>query len=232
MVINDKVIFVHCPRTSGTSIRRALLKGEDPNDPENLQSPGNLKPGLFWRNQKHAYASMIKENVPQEVWETRFKFSIVRNPWDRMVSLYGLFRKKHLGNKYKINKFILSIRDLPHLKNMAERKEFQEYALGLNFKDWINFCNVYGWNNCLYLGQETPLTRIPQCRWFDGLDKVFKFEDRKEIDDFLKSIGCPISVPENASDDRRDWREYYDQDSYTLVESYFREDIERFNYGE
>jgi hypothetical protein len=232
MVIDDKVIFVHCPRTSGTSIRRALLHGDDPNSEENLQAPGRLNSRRSWKNQKHAYASMIRENVHPVIWDRRFKFSVVRNPWDRMVSLYGLFRKKHQGDKYKINKFMVTLRKVPRFRNKDQKQEFIAHAMDLSFKDWIAFCNKYGWNNCQYLGRRFPMIQVPQSRWFTGLDKVFRFEDREEINEFLLSMGYPIPVPENESKREGDWRSYYDQETYTMIGNYFKEDIERFGYGE
>jgi hypothetical protein len=232
MIIDDKVIFVHCPRTSGTSIRRALLKGQGPNDPENLQEVGALHKGLFWNNQKHSYASMIKDNIDPEIWQTRLKFSVVRNPWDRMVSLFGLFKKRHVGNKIKANKFLLTIRDLPDLKSKAHQLSFINKAMELSFEEWIDFCMQRGWDNYLYLGEDVPLIQIPQNRWFDGLDKIFKFENREEIDNFLVDMGYEVAVPENQSEKRdKDWRSYYNARTYDLVAEWYREDINRFGYG-
>lgn len=36
----------------------------------------------------HIPASRIRERVPEEVWRTYFKFSVIRNPFDYVVSLY------------------------------------------------------------------------------------------------------------------------------------------------
>jgi len=232
MVIDDKVIFVHCPRTSGTSIRRALLRGDDPNAERNLKTLGKLRREPKWRNQKHAYASMIRENVHPVIWDRRFKFSVVRNPWDRMVSLYGLFRKKHVGNRYKLDKFIVALENRPRFRDKQDRKALMLRSMDLDFKDWISFCNEYGWNNCQYLGRDTPMIQIPQSRWFEGLDKVFKFEERDEINEFLRSKGYSVPIPENQSKRYSNWHSYYDEETYALVRGYFKEDIERFGYGE
>jgi hypothetical protein len=232
LVIDDKVIFVHVPRTSGTSIRRALLWGEDPNEPHNLLEVGDLKKGLFWGNQKHAYASMIKENIDPDVWNSRLKFSVVRNPWDRMVSMYGLFRKRHKGDKIKARKFLLSFRKIPNLNSSSKLDHFIDHMMRLNFDDWIYHCIEFGWNTCMYLDEERSMVEIPQCRWHEGVDKVFRFEDRQTINDFLVGMGYHPTVVENQSTSRRDWRTYYNETTYDLVAELFQEDIELYRYGE
>lgn len=64
-----KLIFVHIPRTSGTSIEIDIM-GELVDD------------GI-----KHLRASTLKK-IHNKQWDNFFKFSIVRNPWDRLISLY------------------------------------------------------------------------------------------------------------------------------------------------
>ncbi len=60
-------IFIHIQKTGGSSIRRAL--GGPQVDPH-----------------KHRPAVAIRAACSSEVWERAFKFSFVRNPWDRLVS--------------------------------------------------------------------------------------------------------------------------------------------------
>ena len=71
MILRDKkIVFVHAPRTSGTSIENEILKDKLVPDPE-----------------KHLRASQIK-TILKEDWANYFKFTIVRNPWDRIISMY------------------------------------------------------------------------------------------------------------------------------------------------
>jgi hypothetical protein len=69
-MILGKLVFVHVPRCSGTSIEHSLLNGRMVPDGE-----------------KHWTASMLKGHLG-ELWHDCFKFAIVRNPFDRMASLY------------------------------------------------------------------------------------------------------------------------------------------------
>jgi len=65
------VVFVHPPRSSGTSIEYCMLNS-----------------GTVPDNSKHLNATQIKNHLGEEAWSKSFKFGIVRNPWDRMASLY------------------------------------------------------------------------------------------------------------------------------------------------
>lgn len=67
-----KCIFIHIPRTAGSCIETLI-------DERNWWEK-SLRP------QKHLLASQAKE-IYASHWDKYFKFSIVRNPWARMVSM-------------------------------------------------------------------------------------------------------------------------------------------------
>lgn len=238
MHLDERILFVHNPRTSGTSIRRALLFGKDPN--KELQFPANM-PDLG----KHAFPCQIRARlegsqfVPHGLWDRVTKFSIVRNPWERLVSLYGLFRRP-LDPRFQVRgtaKYPIKVDKLCHAidpnfqmleKAKQDRIEFCHGALQLSFPEWIKWCDMFGWQACPYLGIR-PMTRIPQSRWFEGLDVVLPFEDRIAINNFLQDHGYDIPKVENVTR-HDDWRSYYDGETRDLVANAFREDIDRFGY--
>ncbi len=76
-MIYQDVIFIHIPRTGGTSIEAAV----------------GMKMG---NNDKHLSALELRESVGEKKWKDSFVFSFVRNPWDRIISLYHqpYFRNK------------------------------------------------------------------------------------------------------------------------------------------
>ena len=67
-----KCIFIHIPRTGGTSVELTLTHTDW---------------GLSHKPEKHIFASHAKKLYAQ-YWDDYFKFSIVRNPYDRLISLY------------------------------------------------------------------------------------------------------------------------------------------------
>jgi hypothetical protein len=75
-----EAIFVHIPKTAGTSLKRAL----------GFPRVGKAK-GKY---RKHHTIPEMQQIIPAEVWERAFKFAIVRNPWDRMASYYRFMKRK------------------------------------------------------------------------------------------------------------------------------------------
>tara|TARA_Y100000004_G_scaffold186508_1_gene238138 strand:+ start:7263 stop:7964 length:702 start_codon:yes stop_codon:yes gene_type:complete len=112
MIISHKYkfIFVHVPKTAGTSIVQSLypyldlqqdvVLGGHPDhehkDDEQRRSRGELH--------KHSTAEEIKEKVGEDIWNSYFVFGGVRNPYSRIVSLYNWWNKTpYVGkNKEKI----------------------------------------------------------------------------------------------------------------------------------
>lgn len=80
MILKEKkIIFIHAPRTSGTSIEKSILNGK-------------LVPDTM----KHLRASQFKKMFHED-WDKFYKFTIVRNPWDRVISMYHQPYFKEIG---------------------------------------------------------------------------------------------------------------------------------------
>ena len=118
-----KFIFLKTRKTGGTSIELALSEICGPEDvitwvgqdekhrrglgPQNCEPERNRLPilmrmrlalgaepekvGAVYRN--HFPAASVKRLVGETVWNSYFKFSIERNPWDRQVSYYHFLHR-------------------------------------------------------------------------------------------------------------------------------------------
>jgi len=91
-----KAIFVHIPKTGGTSVERLLAI------PENKSGLFNCNPnrGPIYQ---HLVPSELKKYIPENQWKTYFKFTSVRHPLQRAISDYKFFKiNKEVRNRYKI----------------------------------------------------------------------------------------------------------------------------------
>lgn len=91
-----KIIFVHIPKTAGTSFEYALgMHGE-------LEKVGIIpyinqrrnKENLFGDGLQHLDARVIRRKTGRKRYDSYYKFSIVRNPYDRLVSHFAWLQGK------------------------------------------------------------------------------------------------------------------------------------------
>lgn len=91
-----RLVFVHIPKTAGSSIAEALDRLPLRNGPGHpvIDTP------------KHAKATELRRILGRRRWDDYFSFAIVRNPWDLMVSCYEWWLQK--ADRY------------PHIREQAD----------------------------------------------------------------------------------------------------------------
>ena len=83
-----KLLFIHVPKCAGTTINSAILVAVNRGVPS---------PDFRLRGQgAHPFAVEVRKQVGRKDWALCWKFGVVRNPWDRMVSLHGFLREREL----------------------------------------------------------------------------------------------------------------------------------------
>lgn len=217
-----KCIFIHIPKCAGTSIESKLghldghkgRSGQDHRSIRMLEKP-ILVPNTFLSNEniiellrreKYYYINNAKNHrnkytVTREQYNSYFKFSIVRNPWDRAVSWY-----KNVLN------------DEIHLKNHKVTKEisFKEFLLSFAGKGMLKpqICWLKSFNGSI------PLNYIGR---FENLQEVFQ-----EISERLKLNDS--SFPHKLKGSGDDYRKYFDNETNDIITDIYKEDIDLFNY--
>ena len=95
-----RCVFVHIPRTGGSSIEKVLKLGNESNREDLATVTGWIETDAI---RAHGFVSPVLQHLtlddlcrllPRDLLETRFKFCFVRNPWERMLSAY-LFDRNH-----------------------------------------------------------------------------------------------------------------------------------------
>jgi hypothetical protein len=68
---SDNITFIHIPKTAGSSISRYL----------------ELQNEINYNSNDHVFLSEIENSAP-------ITFTVVRNPWDRVVSMYAFMKSR------------------------------------------------------------------------------------------------------------------------------------------
>lgn len=143
-----KYIFFHLPKNAGVSVSRILIKQENPLKMKRISSFLFRK---FFKTKDNFYLSLkdkklnffsshspcykIQKIIDENTFSKFFKFAVIRNPWDRMVSRY--FYSKKIDSSFKDLSF----------------KEFLNFDLKNNMHviDQFKFCTDVNNHFCLDL---------------------------------------------------------------------------------
>ncbi|OWV61705.1 hypothetical protein CDZ98_04160 [Mameliella alba] len=223
-----RCIFVHQKKAAGTSVKRVFPDFE-----------------LGSRNSSYLSDGLLSKewNTAPEVREY-FKFTIVRNPWDRFVSgwLYCK-RTKHRPIKDVLRclpQETISLRNvfLPDQSMAARRAHAVEFgsrgARNLSWalkgvsaqrRDWLghDFVHIVRQQHSLIAHEDGRL----------AVDRILFYE---ELDQGLAALLDHLGLPRqempktNMNKKRRDYRDYFDAEARELFEAAFGEDIAFFGY--
>ena len=90
--LRKNFLFVHIPKTGGNSLSSALLRwSEDELMTHTWHQDGRERfdignPG--YGTHKHSILTEYRAALPEDIYAGLFKFSVMRNPWERVISAY------------------------------------------------------------------------------------------------------------------------------------------------
>ena len=200
-------LFVHVPKTAGSSVTAALQPYCD--QPEKvwfnrlLSSMGLnvnwLGPVAWRRGRKHTTAGQMQRMYPTKLFQTYYKFAFVRNPWDLMVSYYH---------------YIQSRTEHHRSAKVQSLNSFEEY-----------------------LAYEIKRDKISQTRFLmdaNGellVDYVGRFESLGDhFNAICRELNFDVELEHRNSSSHGDYQSYYDETTKQMVAEHWRQDIKQFGY--
>jgi hypothetical protein len=204
-----KCIFVEVPKTGSTSVRGILGKAWKPH--LNLWQIKNHME-TYWthyggrknRILESLYLMLPKERrmeIGRKQFETYFKFGFVRNPWDRVVSLYERTEALQLRDKMNFEEFVDWIQ---YSSSTCVHSSPHRYQL-----DW--FVDPNGNVLADFIGK------------FEHLDEDWAF--------VAQNLGIAEMLPHRRANPRaRHYTEYYTPRTRDIIANKFKVDIDRFGY--
>ncbi len=177
-------VFIHINKTGGSSIEKALGIGLD-----------------------HSTAQEKYAQLGAAAWDRKFTFTVVRNPWDKVVS--------HYHYRVKTNQTGLGDDPVP-------------------FADWLRLC--YDERDPRYYDQERMFMPQRQWLVNERDEMLVEFVGRfeslqQDFDSICKRLGVSAQLGHAKPSSRGSYRDYYDADSRALIERVFAEDLESFDYS-
>jgi Sulfotransferase family len=199
-----RCIFVHIPRTGGTSVEEVIWPGD--------RTEAELWMGFVepMRNRyqtgglQHLLAHQIRTEVGTETFNACFRFTIVRNPWDKAISQYTFMRRRP---------------DLRALVGLAEDAPLEVYLERIALVQHIQ------WMPQVPFIQDQAGNQL--------VDFIARFEtleaDMRLV--FARiGIDCPHLPHRNGSPRENDYRHYFDASTRETVALMYAADIKRFKY--
>lgn len=200
--INDKITFIHIGKNAGTSISRLVTEKFKTQFSEGTHDTFRLLP---------------------ESWQENC-FCVIRNPYDRLLSLYH-FTIKKMTNFYK------------ERKNLKSFYEPQLEVLNRGFENFVlNEAQTIFYTKPTNMDRKQTWSEKNQIRFFPEQKsqiKIIRFEHlQSDWEDFCKKEELQyFQIPKiNSSRDDNKYREFYTQKMKSTVESFWWEDIELGGY--
>jgi hypothetical protein len=198
-----KCIFVHIPKCGGTSIENVIWP--EPRKTEDLWM-GFTRP--FYNKYQtgglqHLFAIHIREEFGEKIFNEYFKFTIVRNPWDKAVSQYFYMRHRP---------------DLRKFLGMEENASFPHYLR------LITKINHVQWDpQHKFITDDTGTILVDYTGRLENMA-----QDTRAIFD---RIGIRQEIEHVNATSHRHYSHYYDDESMSRVGEMYARDIELFNYS-
>ena len=174
----------------------------------------------YWRN--HLSAAIIRERIGERIWDEYFKFTVIRNPFDKLISGFHMLEARKanysLGQKIKksAKKFLGRGHPIDLVVGETEVERFRSWlCLGGSMDD-----------------RDTYMINDKVC-----LDYFIRFEDLANgVEHVFEHLGMNSSeyqLPKFKSGCRKSRmpiKDYYDEETEAIVRERFGWELSYFGY--
>jgi hypothetical protein len=208
---NRNAVFIWIPKTARTSLMTAL---ESHNAvkiirPESLRAIRRFE-GIYSFGHMSIAALLELNLLDHAFFDSAFKFAVVRNPFDRAVSLFHYLKRINL---------------------LPEETTFRIFCEFLREKAFVDV----GPYNHKSLSQLNP-----QARWLMGPKgqpfpcELVRYERlASDIPRLFHSLGLPEpAIPRENTSERGPFKTYYTQETAQIVREAYKADFEMFDYSD
>ncbi|MEP3387245.1 MAG: sulfotransferase family 2 domain-containing protein, partial [Reichenbachiella sp.] len=186
-----KCIFVHIPKAAGIAISQSLFN--------------NLGGG-------HETIQYYQEILKPSDFEHFYKFTIVRNPWDRLHSAYEYLKSGGFGPNDKTW----------FLNNLSTFKNFEDFVLNWLSKE----------NSNAYIHFNPQVNFLKDQHGKINFDLIGRYETLSDdVDQIKQRLNIPHKLQnKNVNLKKRNYQEAYTKKMIEKVESVYSDDVKIFNY--
>jgi len=195
---SKKLIFVHIPKTGGSSIELILNPYLDDKvikeDDKHINIKTNFKNNLGV-NYKHATATELKLIYGDDIFNNYHKFTVIRHPYDRLLSLHFW-----VYNSWNLNKFkkglstSITSDDIKTNRHIGPLSYFIEDSNG-----------------------DLLIDRIIK---FDNLNN--------EFNELCKDFGISEQLIHLNKTKHMNHSKYYDKEIYDMIDSAYQDEIDKY----
>lgn len=237
----NNFIYVHIPKTAGSTVEYLLM----PHVSEKIQITFRPERERAWeddvelhvsqRGQHHTKHWTLTEHVQHCMLEDKvddiFKFTIVRNPYERMLKLF-LFKLQNGEFKPSANE-----PGYDESQKLYRGKHITDAVLA-DWRDHMFTDFLEGTRNVKQMGVRTFFGAYQMCVWDNKvqMDHIMRYENfAEDLDELFNKLDLPpaVDIPVTNSTravDEETLKNFYNDHNRKIIETRYIADFEHFGY--
>lgn len=213
--LEKNFLFIHVPKTGGNSVQKTLIKYSDD---KIVKINPKYHDGIEdfeirndkYKIHKHYTLTQYKSVLSPSIYDKVYKFTTIRNPWERMISFY--FSPHRNTKKWDKKKFLYLLYKVSTLRNFIVTKSDNKALRKIEDLKYILKC------------PSKPLD--------SEIDFILRYENLEEDFNFVcNKLGIKdAKLPTLNKSEREHYANYYDKTLIEIVRKKFWEEIEFGDY--